>query len=803
MSGSNLDLLGVNLAGAEFGSVGQAFGTGYTYPTHAEIDYEAASGMNVIRLPFLWERLQPTLNGPLDPAELARIDDVVAYAASRGVEVDLDVHDYGNYGGQPIGSSAVPNSAFADLWGKIAAHYATNVNVMFGLMNEPQQSSATGWLGSVNAAVAAIRGAGASQEILVPGVGYDGAWTWTTGPNAGVIGNGVVDPLNNYAFEVHQYLDSDGSGTHQNVVSSTIGSQRLADITTWAESTGHRLFLGEFGTSSDTTSLSALGNMLSYMSQHADVWQGGTYWAAGPWWGDYMYSAEPSNGVDTGQMKVLEAYEHTAPTSGTTVSVPSTSGGTGPAPGSSAPTTATSAANPTTAPGASTTVPVASAPSTTAAPVAASVPVTVPAATSTAAANSTTAPAALTTVPVASAPSTTAAPVAASVPLTDPAPTSTVAADSTTAPSAFMTVPVASAPSSTAAPVAASVPVTDPAPTSTAAANSTAAPVAAVIPANTTPPVAITTTAATAPVSVAVASTPTASTPAASPLAPVGSFATLLATPAAAPYAAPAQAPTVTVDPGVTFASPTSLTLTGTVSDTAASVHVLAGRRDLGAATVAADGTWALPVTLWAGFHGGIAAVVTSGVGLSGRAAAPFSLTTGIKGQGCKASLDSYDATGIYLGTTEYDGHGSVYLQWTETANAIGGVTDNSMAGFALQALGVSSMKTRYDADGNLVSDTLNVLAGGVHSLAGSGANDMFVFQPHAGHDSIAGFVTSGPGHDVLSLPASEFTSFAQVLSDVSQSGSDTVIKIAGHDTITLLGVSASALKQQDFRFHP
>jgi aryl-phospho-beta-D-glucosidase BglC (GH1 family) len=50
-------LLGVNLAGAEFGSnVPGTFGTDYTYPTHAEIDYYAAKGMSVIRLPFLWER---------------------------------------------------------------------------------------------------------------------------------------------------------------------------------------------------------------------------------------------------------------------------------------------------------------------------------------------------------------------------------------------------------------------------------------------------------------------------------------------------------------------------------------------------------------------------------------------------------------------------------------------------------------------------------------------------------------------------------------------------------------------------
>lgn len=29
----------------------------------------------------------------------------------------------------------------------------------------------------------------------------------------------------------------------------------------------------------------------------ADVWQGALWWAAGPWWGDYMYGLEPTNGV--------------------------------------------------------------------------------------------------------------------------------------------------------------------------------------------------------------------------------------------------------------------------------------------------------------------------------------------------------------------------------------------------------------------------------------------------------------------------------------------------------------------------
>ena len=359
MSSNNLDLLGVNLAGAEFGSVGQAYGTGYTYPTHAEIDYEAASGMNVVRLPFLWERLQPTLNGPLDSAELARIDDVVNYATAKGLKVDLDLHDYGSYNGQQVGSAAVPNTAFADVWSKLAGHFKSNGNVLFGLMNEPQQSSASGWLDSVNAAIAGIRATGATQEILVPGIGWDGAWTWTTGQNASVIGAGVQDPLKNYAFEVHQYLDSDGSGTHAAVVSSTIGSQRLAAVTSWAQSTGNRLFMGEFGTASDSTSTAALGDMLSYMSQHSDVWQGGTYWAAGPWWGDYMYSAEPANGQDKPQMKVLETYRHKGTTASTDAATaagtvpatpPATGGGTtAAAPASAAATApATTGSTPTT-----------------------------------------------------------------------------------------------------------------------------------------------------------------------------------------------------------------------------------------------------------------------------------------------------------------------------------------------------------------------------------------------------------------------------------------------------------------------
>ena len=79
-----------------------------------------------------------------------------------------------------------------------------------------------GWLGERRHRGDPQRGS-TTQEILVPGSYWDGAWTWTTTDNAAVVGAGIQDPAHNFAFEVHQYLDSDGSGRHPGAVSAAIG----------------------------------------------------------------------------------------------------------------------------------------------------------------------------------------------------------------------------------------------------------------------------------------------------------------------------------------------------------------------------------------------------------------------------------------------------------------------------------------------------------------------------------------------------------------------------------------------------
>ncbi len=132
---------------------------------------------------------------------------------------------------------------------------------------------------------------------------------------------GVVDSLDNYAYEVHQYFDSNSSGTSSTCESATVGADRLKTFTGWLRSNNKKGFLGEFGIANNETCLRALDNMLSYIQDNGDVWLGWTYWAVGPWWGNYMFSVEPQGDIDRPQMAVLEKYSGESPTSASQTSL--------------------------------------------------------------------------------------------------------------------------------------------------------------------------------------------------------------------------------------------------------------------------------------------------------------------------------------------------------------------------------------------------------------------------------------------------------------------------------------------------
>ena len=104
------------------------YGKDYIYPPPEDLDYYASKGFAVVRLPYRWERLQPSLFGKLDGAELGRIKSVVAAARARNMRVILSPHNGGRYfldGKETlIGTAGVPIEAFADFSYKVAAAFA-------------------------------------------------------------------------------------------------------------------------------------------------------------------------------------------------------------------------------------------------------------------------------------------------------------------------------------------------------------------------------------------------------------------------------------------------------------------------------------------------------------------------------------------------------------------------------------------------------------------------------------------------------------------------------------------------------
>jgi endoglucanase len=305
-------LTGLNIAGAEFGHSGGRYGFDYIYPTEAELAFAASQGFSVIRLPFLWERLQPQLGGELAKDELSRLEDTVRAAGTHSLSVILDPHNYARYFGQPIGSSDVPITSFAQFWRKVATRFRDDPHVIFGLMNEPHDMETRIWVEAASAAIAAIRETGAKNLILVPGNDYSGAHSWTKSShgtsNAAAL-RGLTDPCGNLAFELHQYLDSDFSGTSPACQSPDVAVGTLKDVTDWLRRDGKKGFLGEFAASAQPECLAAMNAMLQFMADHGDAWLGWTYWSAGAWWApDYMFSVEPKPGIERPQLEILQAW---------------------------------------------------------------------------------------------------------------------------------------------------------------------------------------------------------------------------------------------------------------------------------------------------------------------------------------------------------------------------------------------------------------------------------------------------------------------------------------------------------------
>lgn len=265
---------------------------------------------------------------------LGNLDQYVANVAASGAKCILDIHTFGvGPGALFVGSSGLPITAFADLWGKIAAHYVANPTLLaaiagFDLMNEWQNgfSSVTA-IAAENAAIAAIRTAGYTGPIYCEGVNFTGSWNWVSGegqPYNNSLLYTLVDPLNNLIIEPHMYPDCDSSGSHFGYTvnaaiagsappgintNPTIGVTRLEnEFIPWQQLHQLPAALGEFGSSNDSPWVGgnfdfADWNVITRNTisccQENDlgfiIWEGGPGQPTGYNANGYAYSLDPFN----------------------------------------------------------------------------------------------------------------------------------------------------------------------------------------------------------------------------------------------------------------------------------------------------------------------------------------------------------------------------------------------------------------------------------------------------------------------------------------------------------------------------
>lgn len=293
-----VQLRGVNISGGEYGAGGtRGYWYDYVYPQNKEIDYYASKGIKLIRVPFLDKRIL---------ADWDKILPLINYAGSKGMDVVLDLHQFGSMAGGQVGIDAPATMAFQTLWQDVNKKLIGVNNVRLGLMNEPNKQSMQQWWPIVTDVAKQLLSVVPTRKLAIPGTAWTGAEKWTSNGNSveALKCKGALPDNADVWFELHQYLDQWSTGKDASVVVGK-GATCLKSATDWARLNKVKLFLGEFGFAVDAASMKEGNDLVSFLIKNADVWAGWTYWCGGSWVPTYMFNCEPVKGVEQPQMAVL------------------------------------------------------------------------------------------------------------------------------------------------------------------------------------------------------------------------------------------------------------------------------------------------------------------------------------------------------------------------------------------------------------------------------------------------------------------------------------------------------------------
>ena len=316
--GDSPRMIGAVLAGGEFASTDKSYpgyisSKQYRYPRDSEIDMAKAIGVELVRVPFKWDRIQHLTNGVLDAnlsaEDIEALDASIDAMEARGMRVILDMHNYAKrslgsdttLASYTIGSPELPASDFAQVWRLLADHYKNRTSIWgYDLMNEPMGVTTTDLVTYYQAAVNAIREVDPKTAIILeggPNWNHASGWLTTGAPLIN-----VVDPSNNLIFSAHCYTDRDQSGgwSHGGTVAAelvgsgkpystiddayNVGVDRVKPFVDWCVANNVRGLVGEYGSPYITDDVNwniVTDRMLAYMVDHGNGLISGTQWAEG------------------------------------------------------------------------------------------------------------------------------------------------------------------------------------------------------------------------------------------------------------------------------------------------------------------------------------------------------------------------------------------------------------------------------------------------------------------------------------------------------------------------------------------
>lgn len=166
--------------------------------------------------------------------------------------------------------------------------------------------SLTTWAATVQKVVTAIRNVGANSQIItLPGTIYASAGAFVSSGSAAALST-IKNPngsITNLIYDIHQYLDSDYSGTHAECVTDVspgpasvvcavdgnglVTSRRqnvsgaFSPLATYLRQNGRQAFLTETGGGNVASCIQYLCSQNTFIRNNPDVYLGYMGWAAG------------------------------------------------------------------------------------------------------------------------------------------------------------------------------------------------------------------------------------------------------------------------------------------------------------------------------------------------------------------------------------------------------------------------------------------------------------------------------------------------------------------------------------------